>query len=101
MLLMGVQRLDQLPLASPTLSDQEYDDYFLGFMPKPTPQNFRIDFDRPWQHFAFNRAASTVFCEDLLRALEVGHYDFLTLSTEWQHQVCHGSVRLHTRFCSG
>ena len=94
MLLMGIQHLDQLPLTSPTLSDLEYDQYFLGFMPGPTPQNFRIDFERPWLHFAYNREASAVFCDDLLRALVVGHYDFLSLGAEWQDQVSGESVRL-------
>lgn len=74
--LLKIELYEQLPYKQHPLTDEEV----TAFMnkepgaPVVSVANFRIDFEKSWKKFPFNRVARHVFITDFLKAIADGHY---------------------------
>ncbi|KAI0351493.1 hypothetical protein OH77DRAFT_1461862 [Trametes cingulata] len=70
--LLGVKDWGTVAKTIKPLTDDEVDSYVQGGDNglRCTPQNFRIDFLRPWKRFSYNKEARAVFLNNFMDTLE-------------------------------
>lgn len=73
--LLRVRSYEQMAKQYPALTEEELDEYDSAPLNDYfQPENFRVDFVRPWSTFDYNLEARDYFIENLLREFEGGGY---------------------------